>query len=99
MTRDKAREAAKVLLAYAEGKTIQRRDSEWYANTYHTYDGNWEDLEYPEFQFLTTDYRVKPEPKVIWVVSGHRVFDNMESAIDYSHRNNLTYVKYVEVVE
>jgi len=61
MTRDEAREAAKVLLAYAEGASIQCKDSEWYANTYHIYDGNWEDNDNPEFQFLTTDYRVKPE--------------------------------------
>lgn len=47
-----------VLTAYKAGKKIQ---------FYH--DGKWIDCHNnnPAFDFINTGYRVKPEPKVIWV--------------------------------
>lgn len=55
MTREEARRAAKVMLAYAEGKKIEvsRKDKsefEWYF--FDTLNFNWED----------NDYRIKQEP-------------------------------------
>ena len=55
MTRNEARKAAEVMLAYANGKEIEWKDknssSEWVPNERIYF--NWE----------INDYRVKPEPK------------------------------------
>lgn len=45
-----------VLTAYKSGKKIQ---------FYHVC--GWVDCNNPAFDFISTKYRVKPEPKVIWV--------------------------------
>lgn len=63
MTRDEARDAAAVMLAYAEGKEIQHRrwgsDDEW---------SNFSDEASPIFEFRFNEYRVKPEPRVVWFI-------------------------------
>ena len=54
MTRDEARKAAEVMLAYADGKEI-----EWtHRNVY-----NWARASTPTFDWCQNDYRIKPEPK------------------------------------
>lgn len=51
MTREQARKAAEVMLAYANGKKVETMNI----------DGKWEEIEGPSFDWLN-DYRVKPEP-------------------------------------
>jgi hypothetical protein len=59
MTRDEAREFAKLVQAYADGKQVQ----------FHLDDGSWDDLHDPDFYAKTRDfYRIKPEPREWWVV-------------------------------
>lgn len=55
MTREKAREAAEVMLAFAKGEEIERLRE----------DGNgWlEDNFNPLFNWFMNDYRIKPKPK------------------------------------
>jgi len=58
MTPGKLREAAKVLLATADGKIIQSKEISR---------DDWEDTT-PCFDFYRYDYRVKPEPLEAWLV-------------------------------
>lgn len=54
MTRDEAKKAAEVMLAYADGKQVEIKcfdNKTW--NTDYT----------PTFDWLNNDYRIKPEPK------------------------------------
>lgn len=55
MTREEAKEAAEVMLAYAEGKEIQYKNHEG---------DSWCEIVYgePEFNWDRTEYRIKPEP-------------------------------------
>lgn len=54
MTREEARKAAEVMLAYAEGKTIQQRRQVGY-------DDEWFDVKYPSWEGFPFDYLLKPE--------------------------------------
>lgn len=59
MTRDEAREFAKVVQAYADGKQVQVCNADRY----------WFDLDDPEFFTRTIgSYRIKPEPREWWMV-------------------------------
>ncbi len=53
MTKDEARKAAEVMLAYADGKEVQVRDQ-----------GGWGDCNSPSFNWdgYSDNYRIKPEP-------------------------------------
>lgn len=56
MTREEAKELLPIIQAYAEGKTIQYKNSE----------GEWEDVAFEEnltFIDAPSKYRIKPEPK------------------------------------
>lgn len=57
MTRDEAREIAKVVQAYADGKAIQ----------YDCGNGVWRDMQNPSF-VDPKEYRIKPEPREWWHV-------------------------------
>ncbi len=63
MNREEARKAAEVMLAYAEGKEIEKQRS-----------GNWVITKDPPFDWLCSNYRVKPEPK-------YRPFRNAEERL------------------
>ena len=52
MTREEARKAAEVMLAYADGKEVEFLDPL----------GNWHSNTIPEFNWFNFDYRIKPEP-------------------------------------
>lgn len=62
MTREEARQAAEVMMAYADGREI-----EYYDNIHEC----WESDDYLCFNWYNTKYRVKPEPK-------YRPFNNAE---------------------
>ena len=51
MTKEEIKKAAKVMLAYAQGESIQRQDP----------NGNWVDCVSPTFDWGSYDYRVKPK--------------------------------------
>ena len=52
MTREEVKAKLPIMLAFAEGKTIQIK------NEY-----KWADIEVPDFRCSTDKYRIKPEPK------------------------------------
>lgn len=59
MNREKARALLPIIEAYAEGKIIQRRN---------TVNGEWRDATAPlEFGDLVETYRIKPEPRKVWI--------------------------------
>ena len=62
MTREEAREAAEVMLAYADGKNLQFSPQE---------KENWQPCQNPMFNFFEYAYRVRPEIK-------YRPFKNAE---------------------
>ena len=51
MTKEEIKKAAKVMLAYAQGKIIQRQNP----------DGKWVDCAVPMFDWSRHDYRIKPQ--------------------------------------
>lgn len=53
MTREKARKAAEIMLAYADGKVIEFRSK---------CGGNWEECAIPGFDWAYGEYRLKKEP-------------------------------------
>ncbi len=57
MTREEARKAAEVMLAYADGKEIEFKDKDVGDNRFSRVLGA------PEFAWNDYDYRIKPEPK------------------------------------
>lgn len=54
MNREKAREAAEIMLAYANGEEIERYDD---------FKSEWEEVTNCTFDWFTYDYRVKPKGK------------------------------------
>ena len=54
MTREEARKAAEVMLAYADGKEIEWSDKGI---------DDWRIAGTPTFDWVKNDYRIKPEPK------------------------------------
>ena len=54
MTREEARKAAEVMLAYANGEEIERYDD---------FKSEWEEVTNCTFDWFTYDYRVKPKEK------------------------------------
>ncbi len=52
MTKEEARKAAEVMLAYADGKKIELK------NIY----GIWSKIDTPLFDWFHSNYRIKPEP-------------------------------------
>jgi len=57
MNRTRCKELLPIIQAFAEGKTIQFRNSK---------DSKWADVEDASW-FSGTEYRIKPEPMEIWV--------------------------------
>lgn len=62
MTRDNAKRAAEVMMAYAEGKEVEY---------YSTKDNEWYSVDVPMFDWSIFNYRIKQEPK-------YRPFKNKE---------------------
>ena len=94
MTREEARKAAEVMIAYADGKEIEFNNSS-VENNHH-----WEEAKYPIFNWCHSKYRVKSEPK-------YRPFETKEDICDFliyvnfvSHSYNyyLTYIFYINLL-
>jgi len=64
VTREEAKQAAEVLLAYSQGKPIQfkhKSDSDWILLSENTYTrSGW--------SFYDFDYRIKQEPREFWII-------------------------------
>lgn len=54
MTREEAKKAAEVMMAYADGKEIEMRDRAR---------GPWKQIKAAHFNWELFDYRIKPKPK------------------------------------
>lgn len=97
MTREEAREWASLYQAYADGKTIQFRSNA---------EKKWIDLCYGSFDDSIYCYRIKPEPREIWVteyngrpVSAH---ESEREASRYARASGPgvnCVVRYREVIE
>ena len=93
MNASNAKDYLPLVQALAEGKVIQVMDF-----------GDWIDLQYVTFERRASSYRIKPEPREIWV---NRYPNGMESGIFNTehaaklHRANDTAVqiRYREVIE
>lgn len=99
MTRQEWAKRLPLIQAFVEGKTIQGK---WE----NIADDPWEDLDSGDIEFNQKgqEYRIKPEPKVIWVneyPDGRQIFDNKESAEKWAFDKIAVRVavKYVEIVE
>jgi len=80
-----------VLTAYKAGKKVQVKLMQ-----------GWADVDDPKWSFDVDDYRVKPEPKVLWVNEykngsgyGHTTRENAEGVARESHTRIA--VRYVEM--
>ena len=58
-TREEINRRIEIMQAYVDGKEIQRR---------YTYKDKWLDAPDPKFNWSMSNYRIKPEPREIWVV-------------------------------
>lgn len=91
MTRDEAKEAAKILEAYADGKTIEYNNP-FRSDGWGTFAG--------EFVFYSCwRYRIKPEPREFWVADVdddyRRVLLPGQKDLSADH----TYIKVREVID
>jgi len=92
MTPERARELLPIIQAYAEGKTVQ-----YFVN------GRWVNHGDPDFTGQANKYRIKPEPKVIYVNEyngmGYEALDSKdkaESLASIGARPTRVAVKYIE---
>lgn len=67
MTREEARKAAEVMMAYAEGKEIEFKNGKGMEDEWYNYNSHFQ----PLFNWGETDYRIKKEPT-------YRPFKNKE---------------------
>lgn len=95
MTRDEAREAARVMLAYANGAEVEGIyvNPQSMGKHFHT--------DIPSFNWQVFNYRVKREPRVLWVgeqadgvLMATNFTDKLECEMKYSRA-----VKMQEVLE
>lgn len=95
MNASNAKDYLPLVQALAEGKVIQLR----------THGGKWMDEDSPAFTSLPFCYRIKPEPREIWVnewkPAGKVVFDSAEDAAEHAKRYGIGHVttRYREVIE
>lgn len=83
MTREEARKAAEVMLAYADGKEIQFKDD---------VDEVWKGCMEPLFNFDECEYRVKPEKKYRPYNSAKEFIDAQKEHGEYFVCNGLYYL-------
>lgn len=97
MNSSNAKDYLPLVQALAEGKVIQG---------HMAYSGRWEDMSGDiRFDGPASDYRIKPEPREIWVnewkPAGKVVFDCAEDAAEHAKRYGIGHVttRYREVIE
>lgn len=94
MNKDNARDYLPLVQALAEGKVIQIR----------TDLSGWKDFEEFSFEKHAQNYRIKPEPREIWVVldgdddGAHMAYLTEDQAI-VNKRSGYGIVRYREVIE
>lgn len=99
MDAQRAKELLPIIQAFADGKQIQFKSvckNKW----------EWKDVEDPQW-FDRNEYRVKPEPKEVWVneylsghMSGHRFGYATKSEADHAAGiNRVSCSLYREVIE
>lgn len=94
MNKDNARDYLPLVQALAEGKVIQSYVC-----------GGWSDDKDVDFTLDASRYRIKPEPREIWVNSwdpaGNVIFDSPEEAEEHAKRYRIGHVttRYREVIE
>lgn len=92
MNVNNAKEFLPLVQALADGKTIE----------YKTYDRGWVKQDAPAFSHDPSCYRIKPEPRIVYVVLNkgggvHMTFSNEAYAKGAVQRNpDMTYKKFVE---
>lgn len=85
MNKDNAKDYLPLVQALSEGKVIQGRMA---------YSGRWRDMP-EEFDFSgpAESYRIKPEPREIWVNqwngNGYVVFDSEDEAVAHANRYGI----------
>ncbi len=97
MNKDNAKDYLPLVQALADGKVIQG----------HMYRSQqWEDMDGDiAFDGPPSDYRIKPEPREIWVVNepsfteSSLAFHSKEAAIEYIGTRGYELARYREVVE
>lgn len=90
MNKDNAKDFLPLVQALADGKTVEIR-----------YGAGWKELDSYRFSSPVEDYRIKPEPRVEWVVfskNGNSLccYSNEEDAKLLAQEHGLTYAKFVE---
>ena len=72
MTREEVKAKLPIILAFAEGKTIQIKSKD-----------KWADLEEPDFRCSPDKYRIKPEPKYRPFKSREECWQEMHNHSDF----------------
>lgn len=80
MNRDSARKIAKVMLAYADGKLIQKKEFNLMDDSWR-----WTDVKDNEGIILGGDYRISPETKDSTIKNGEERYKEIK-AIDWEQR-------------
>lgn len=93
MNKNDAAQYLPLVQALADGKTLQSNVS-----------GTWDDIDEPLFQNSPTTYRIKPEPREIWVVmdgdkDGIYLACPEKDRADRERRIGYPIVRYREVLE
>lgn len=91
MTPEKAREAAQVMLAYADGAIVECQDNQL---------NPWIAVLEPSFNWIKYDYRIKPKPIECWVVvyddDSRYTCHSKEAALDVLNRRGGRLAHLVE---
>jgi hypothetical protein len=74
-----------VLKAYLDGKTIQFQTAD-----------KWFTTKSPDWDFTKTEYRIKPEPKEIWMIKGgQHIFNSKKEIIDHCCFSNISITEII----
>ena len=90
-----------VLMAAKEGKAIQSS-----CHPYSDNDVHWRDSPKPSWNWAMFDYRVKPEPRRVWLnfyptmnCRSSVCYDSREEAASFARHDTAEQIEFVEVVK
>jgi hypothetical protein len=95
VNKENAKDYLPLVQALADGKVIQKSDSY----------GDWFDVDHPAFDVDPVRYRIKPDPREIWVNrfpdghEGYSWYETEEGAHRAYGRVGAVQVRYREVIE